>query len=37
MDIGVHTDMATPELAKHGYDDVRQQFLAPSISVEYVA
>ena len=37
MAIGVQTDMATPALAKHGNDEVRQQFLAPSISGEYVA
>jgi citronellyl-CoA dehydrogenase len=37
MAIGVQTDMATPALARFGSDEVRQQFLAPSISGEYVA
>ena len=37
MAIGVQTDMATPALARFGSDEVRSQFLAPSISGEYVA
>jgi citronellyl-CoA dehydrogenase len=37
MAIGVQTDMATPALARFGSDDVRREFLAPSISGEYVA
>ena len=37
MAIGVQTDMATPALARFGSDELRKQFLAPSISGEYVA
>jgi citronellyl-CoA dehydrogenase len=37
MAIGVQTDMATPALARFGSDEVREQFLRPSISGEYVA
>jgi citronellyl-CoA dehydrogenase len=37
MAIGVQTDMATPALARFGSDEVRQEFLAPSISGELVA
>ncbi len=37
MAIGVQTDMATPALARFGSDDVKTEFLAPSISGEYVA
>jgi citronellyl-CoA dehydrogenase len=37
MAIGVQTDMATPALARFGSDEVRREFLAPSISGEYVA
>ncbi|MGV2981431.1 acyl-CoA dehydrogenase family protein [Camelimonas sp. ID_303_24] len=37
MAIGVQTDMATPALAKHGSDELRAEFLAPSISGDYVA
>ena len=37
MAIGVQTDMATPALAKRGNDDVRKEFLEPSITGEYVA
>ena len=37
MAIGVQTDMATPALARFGSDEVRQEFLAPSISGERVA
>lgn len=37
MAIGVQTDMATPALAKFGSDEVRQEFLAPSIAGDLVA
>ncbi len=37
MAIGVQTDMATPALARFGSDEVRREFLAPSISGEFVA
>jgi len=37
MAIGVQTDMATPALAKYGSDEVRREFLAPSISGDMVA
>src|SRR3569623_3028395 len=37
MAIGVQTDMATPALARFGSDEVRREFLAPSIAGEYVA
>ena len=37
MAIGVQTDMATPALARYGSDELRREFLAPSISGEYVA
>jgi len=37
MAIGVQTDMATPALAKHGSDELRREFLAPSIAGEMVA
>ena len=37
MAIGVQTDMATPALARYGSDDVKREFLAPTISGEYVA
>jgi len=37
MAIGVQTDMATPALARHGSDEVRREFLEPSISGDYVA
>lgn len=37
MAIGVQTDMATPALARFGSDELREQFLAPSISGEMVA
>ncbi len=36
MAIGVHTDMCTPALANYGSDELRDAFLAPSISGEYV-
>jgi citronellyl-CoA dehydrogenase len=37
MAIGVQTDMATPALARFGSDELRREFLEPSISGEYVA
>ncbi len=37
MAIGVHTDMATPALSRYGGDEVKREFLAPSISGEFVA
>lgn len=37
MAIGVQTDQATPALARFGSDELRREFLAPSISGEYVA
>ncbi len=37
MAIGVHTDMATPALSRYGSDEVKRQFLAPSISGEFVS
>jgi citronellyl-CoA dehydrogenase len=37
MAIGVQTDMATPALARFGSDEVKRQFLAPSITGEFVA
>ena len=37
MAIGVQTDMATPALARFGSEEVKREFLAPSISGEYVA
>ncbi len=37
MAIGVQTDMATPALAKFGSDNLRAEFLAPSIAGDYVA
>src|SRR5512138_2770740 len=37
MAIGVQTDMATPALARYGSDELRQEFLAPSIAGDYVA
>src|SRR5882672_2234176 len=37
MAIGVQTDMATPALARYGNDALRKEFLAPSISGDYVA
>jgi citronellyl-CoA dehydrogenase len=36
MAIGVQTDMATPALARHGSDALREEFLRPAISGEYV-
>ena len=37
MAIGVQTDMATPALARFGSDELKREFLAPSISGEFVA
>ena len=37
MAIGVQTDMATPALARFGSDGLRQEFLSPSITGEFVA
>ena len=37
MAIGVQMDMATPALAKHGSDYVREEFLRPSIKGDTVA
>lgn len=36
MGIGVQTDMATPALAKHGSDALREEFLRPAISGDQV-
>ena len=36
MAIGVHTDMCTPALARFGSDDLRSEFLAPSIAGDVV-
>ena len=37
MSIGVQTDMATPALARFGSDEVREEFLRPSISGDVVS
>ena len=37
MAVGVQISMATPALARFGSDDVRKEFLAPSVTGEYVA
>ncbi len=37
MAIGVQTDMATPALARYGSDHVKENFLRPAISGDYVA
>ncbi len=37
MAIGVQTDMATPALARFGSDELRREFLTPSITGEHVA
>lgn len=37
MAVGVQTNMATPALAKIGSDELRKEFLAPTITGEYVA
>jgi citronellyl-CoA dehydrogenase len=36
MAIGVHTDMCTPALARFGSDELRKEFLAPSIAGDMV-
>ena len=37
MAIGVQTDMATPALTQYGSDELREEFLEPSITGDYVA
>src|SRR6266581_6897030 len=37
MATGVQISMATPALARYGSDELRQEFLAPSIAGDYVA
>ncbi len=37
MAIGVQTDMATPALARFGSDDLKREFLAPTIAGDVVA
>ena len=37
MAIGVQTDMATPALARFGSEEIKREFLAPSISGDFVA
>jgi citronellyl-CoA dehydrogenase len=37
MAIGVQTDMATPALAKFGSDELKKEFLEPTIAGDYVA
>ena len=37
MAIGVQTDMATPALARFGSDELRREYLAPTLSGDYVA
>ena len=37
MAIGVQTDMATPALACFGSDEVKREFLAPSVAGDFVA
>ncbi len=37
MAVGVQTDMATPALARYGSDELREEFLRPSIAGDYVA
>jgi len=37
MSIGVQTDMATPALARFGSDEIKREFLAPSIAGDVVA
>jgi citronellyl-CoA dehydrogenase len=36
MAIGVHTDMCTPALARFGSDELRHEYLTPSIAGDYV-
>ncbi len=37
MAIGVQTDMATPALARFGSDELKKEFLTPTIAGDYVA
>lgn len=37
MAIGVQTDMATPALARFGSDKLKREFLAPTVSGDYVS
>jgi citronellyl-CoA dehydrogenase len=37
MAIGVQTDMSTPALARFGSDELKREFLAPTIAGDYVA
>ncbi|MBY0531679.1 MAG: acyl-CoA dehydrogenase family protein [Xanthobacteraceae bacterium] len=37
MSIGVHTDMATPALARFGSDELRKEFLVPAIAGEVLS
>ena len=37
MAIGVQTDMATPALARFGSDELRREFLAPTIAGDFIA
>jgi citronellyl-CoA dehydrogenase len=37
MAIGVQTDMATPALARFGSDELRREYLTPTITGDYVA
>jgi citronellyl-CoA dehydrogenase len=37
MAVGVQTDMATPALMRNGSDELREQFLRPSITGDFVA
>jgi citronellyl-CoA dehydrogenase len=37
MAVGMQTDMAVPALARHGSDELRRDYLAPSIAGDYVA
>ena len=37
MAIGVHTDMSTPALARYGSDELRREYLAPSIAGDMIS
>jgi citronellyl-CoA dehydrogenase len=37
MAVGVHTDMATPALTRYGSDELREEFLRPSITGDFVS
>ena len=37
MAVGVTSDMATPALARFGSDELKRQFLAPTIAGDFVA